>query len=750
MSYFDILNEEVNKGLEGKNKGISLGFPRLNKYIGLRKSTYFLIGGNTGSGKCLAKGTLILMYDGTYKKVEDIKVDDFIMSADSQPTKVIGTCSGIEEMFSISQKRGMTYIVNKSHVLSLKPTGKPLIKKFGETLNIEVSSFLKLFKSNQKNLLGYKLGVDFPEKELELDPYILGLWLGDGSCSEGAITTLDSEIKEEIYNFAKSINNNIRIDSSSNKRCPTYYITAGRHQSIIQLDENKNFIKEFKNSCDASRKLKISASNISQAAIKEWRSGGYFWKRKEDNGVPFRLILKSLKVLNNKHIPFNFSRNSRKNRLELLAGLVDSDGHYSNESGYEVIQKNEQLANDIVWLCRSLGFYSSIKPKTATMKRKDGTIYSCPVFRIQIYGAVHNIPCRLPRKKAKVNTPNKDNTRGQLTIKSIGKGEYYGFELEGSKLFFLEDFTVTHNTSFVDNCFVLNPFEFIKSKENVTNIKLKIIYRSMERNKKFKLAKWLSGKIFIDEGKIIPVSKLLGWTDKMTKDEHDLYLSYKDYLGELEEIVTLIDSPENPVGISKELEEHALKNGRVEQLDKYNKVYIPNNDNEITIIIADHIGLLRLTRDLTTKKDAIDYLSNKMRFARDFYGYTPVLVSQFNRSISNPMRLKAGDVEPNLEDFADSSQTQNDAEIILALFDAGRYKVEDAAGFDLGKLKDSYGNRCYRSLRLIKNGMGSDDLRIPLAFYGELSLFREMPKKADITDYDYESIVNKTYFLKDN
>ena len=77
----------------------------------------------------------------------------------------------------------------------------------------------------------------------------------------------------------------------------------------------------------------------------------------------------------------------------------------------------------------------------------------------------------------KINTPNKDNMRGQLTITSIGEGEYYGFELEDSKLFFLEDFTVTHNTSFVDNCFVLNPFDFVKSKENVNNIKLKIIYR---------------------------------------------------------------------------------------------------------------------------------------------------------------------------------------------------------------------------------------------------------------------------------
>ena len=320
--------------------------------------------------------------------------------------------------------------------------------------------------------------------------------------------------------------------------------------------------------------------------------------------------------------------------------------------------------------------------------------------------------------------------------------------LRKSTFFLVGGNTGSGKTSFVDNCFVLNPFEFVRSSENITNVKIRVIYRSMERNKKYKLAKWLSGKIFMDNGFIVPVDKLLGWTGRMTKDEHDLYLSYQDYINELEEMVTLIDGPENPVGIVKDLKAYALEHGSIEEISQYNTIYIPNNSNEITVIIVDHIGLLRLTKGLTTKKDVIDKLSSEMQYARDFYGYTPVLVSQFNRSISNPMRLKVGDVEPNLEDFADSSQTQNDCDAAIALFDPIRYKVEDTSGYNLDKLKDHLGNKYFRSLRLIKNSMGSDDLRIGLAFLGELGLFREMPKKADINDDDYEAIIDKTYFFK--
>lgn len=306
--------------------------------------------------------------------------------------------------------------------------------------------------------------------------------------------------------------------------------------------------------------------------------------------------------------------------------------------------------------------------------------------------------------------------------------------------------TGSGKTSFIDDAFVLNPFDwYIMQKD--PKIKLRIIYRSMERSGTYKLAKWISRKIFLDHGEIIPVNKLLGWTDKMSHDEHDLFLMYEDYTNTMKETITIIDGPENPVGIAKELKAHAEENGEIVQLDKYNKKYVPNNENEITIVVIDHIGLLKLTKDQPTKKQAIDKMSDELRYARDFFGYTPVVVSQFNRDISNIVRLKNGDVEPQLEDFADSSSTQNDADVVLALFDPLRYKVPDSSGYNLDKLKDQYGAKYFRSLRLIKNSYGEDDVRIGLGFLGQIGMFKELPKRINMTEADYESVINKTYFL---
>jgi replicative DNA helicase len=315
-----------------------------------------------------------------------------------------------------------------------------------------------------------------------------------------------------------------------------------------------------------------------------------------------------------------------------------------------------------------------------------------------------------------------------------------------SMYFLIGGLTGSGKTSFIDDAFVLNPFDwYIMQKDS--GLKLRIIYRSMERSRTYKLAKWVSRKIFLDQGIVIPVSKLLGWNEKMTKDEHDLFLMYEDYMNKMDSVITIIDGPENAVGVAKELKAHALQNGHIEQLDDYNKRYIPNNENEITIVIIDHIGLLKTTKDQTTKKQAIDKMSDELRYARDFYGYTPVVVSQFNRDISNPIRIKNGDVEPQLEDFAESSQTQNDADVVLALFDPMRYKVADPSGYDLNKLKDQYGAKYFRNLRLIKNSYGEDDVRIGLGFMGQIGMFKELKKRKEMTDADYESVINKTYFL---
>ena len=360
----------------------------------LEKIKVIAIYGDIGTGKCLGKGTEIIMYDGSLKKVEDIKTGDKLMGIDNKPRKITSICKGKEQMYLIKQNKGIDYRVNESHILSLKPTNSTKDrwkKKFGEFVNISIYDFLKLSKTTKNILKGYKTSIDFKDKKVNINPYYLGLWLGDGSSS-----------KPQIYNKDKEI---------------------------------INFIKRY------GRKIGLTIT------IENGKCKGYSLVNKRGSRFNMKKLLRSYNLINNKHIPKDYLYNSKKKRLELLAGILDSDGYYDfKHNGFEIVQKNKKLAEEIVYLSRSLGFYTSIREKIAKLKTKKG-IYSCKVYKININGFLNKIPTKVERKKAKNSTRKVNPLLTGIKVIKDKIDWYYGFTLDKDGLFLLKDFTITHNTA---------------------------------------------------------------------------------------------------------------------------------------------------------------------------------------------------------------------------------------------------------------------------------------------------------------
>lgn len=327
--------------------------------------------------------------------------------------------------------------------------------------------------------------------------------------------------------------------------------------------------------------------------------------------------------------------------------------------------------------------------------------------------------------------------------------------------FLIGGYTGSAKTSFLDDVFVLEPFEWYLENKHKSNIKIKFIYWSMERRAQFKLARWHCRRIFRDHGIILPMKRILGWIrkeERLTKDEHDLVLIYKPYFEELFSVMTLIDYPQNPTGIrnffykkDKDGNEtgYMLKEGRHHDIDEYNRVFEPNDPNVIYMNLYDHIGLGKGEKELPTMKEVVDKICADSRHIRDFYGGTNVQLSQFNREISNITRLKDKEVEPRLEDFSNSSNSQNDADIIMSLFDPMRYKVGCPSGYELEKLRDAEGRKYYRSLQILKNSYGIEGVRTGLAFQPDTGMFKELPKLKEMTEEIYQRVTNNDWFLSE-
>lgn len=353
----------------------------------------------TGTGKCLAKDTPVLMHDGSIKMVQDVAVGDLLMGPDSKPRRVLSLARGREAMYRVTPKKGEPYTVNESHVLSLKMTrgatkgngargGKYTA---GTVINVSVRDYLDASKTFRHCAKGYRVGVDFAPKPVPLDPYFVGLWLGDGKTTSLEIFNADPEIGEYLQRLANSLGMKLRRWEAPNK-CPVYRLSG---------------------------------------PTRKWG----------DNRI--RAGLKQIGVLGNKHVPAAYKSNTREVRLELLAGLIDSDGSLTC-NGYDCVFKSEALAHDTAYLARSLGLAAYVSPckKTCCNNGVAGDY-----FRVSISGDVSIIPVIIARKKAGPRRQKKDVLMTGIKVESVGVSDYYGFEIDGDRLFLLGDFTVTHNTA---------------------------------------------------------------------------------------------------------------------------------------------------------------------------------------------------------------------------------------------------------------------------------------------------------------
>lgn len=358
-----------------------------------------------GTGKCLGYNTPVLMYDGSIKHVQDIKVGDKLMGIDSKPRNVLSITNGREEMFLIKPNKGESWTCNKSHILSVIESGKWLYK-CGETINsldIEDVQVINtsIFKKNHKKKL-FRVPLDFEEKSVKIPPYILGFWLGDGVSME-----VSMYIAKQDYDYI----------------APIMYEYANKMQMFI-TETSKN------SSCPILRFVK----NKQQ-----------FTQTSEENVL--KTLWKEYNLFNNKHIPKDYLLNSRKTRLLLFAGFIDSDGGGSqSDYTYDIIIKTDRLKDDIVWLCRSLGYNVSVSKKL--VKKLNGKEINKEYWRLIISGDFTDLNkyIRLERKRFERKI-NKNPLVTGFKIIPIGEGDYYGFEIDGDKRFMLGDFTVTHNTT---------------------------------------------------------------------------------------------------------------------------------------------------------------------------------------------------------------------------------------------------------------------------------------------------------------
>lgn len=380
----------------------------------------FILADDMGVGKMEPNNNLLFTPNGR-KKMGDIVVGDKVIGSNGKSCNVVGVFpQGKKEIYKITFNDGYTILSGDEHLWSVsspnygKNRKNDRIKKSivlstkkmyeGETIKIKgngynskkeyiIDTFYKSPNGNNKWQIPIVQPIHFKNKYiLPINPYLLGLMLGDGHITQSScVFTVHKDDYEELFSTF-NLKENKSID---NKRKGNIFI--GKILTELQLDNSRS---------------------------------------------------------HNKFIPDIYKYSSIENRLSILQGLMDTDGHCmipknGNFAGTEYSTISEKLCDDLAEIVHTLGGICRKRSRRSFYK-KDGKRVECSIsYRLNIKLPPGMNPFRLKRKSDRYVEPKKYPTGRYISkIEKYGEDECTCISVDSpDKLYVTEHCIVTHNTT---------------------------------------------------------------------------------------------------------------------------------------------------------------------------------------------------------------------------------------------------------------------------------------------------------------
>lgn len=376
------------------------------KYIkSIIGNTVTLCSGFAGTGKAQPLDAIVYTPDGP-KPMGQLKVGDMVLTPDGKSAKILGVYpQGKVPIVRVTFSDGTSTECCIDHLWETKTSTERDAKKTGTVRSTKEIMESLHYNGKRNHSIPTTTPVEFYKKNLPIHPYLLGIILGDGCISQkmAYLSTTDEEVVEIV-----------------NELCSQLGVTLK---------------KKIGNNCDYTFV----------------KTGTLNWKIKNPLVEKLELLELMGKKSYEKTIPCDYKYTSSQDRLELLRGLMDSDGTIYSERGYSSVSFTStsfKLANDVKFLIESLGGKANLSNRTTSYThdgiKKKGRIS----YRVHISMPPSLNPFRLERKAAKY-IPRKKYlpTRYIDNIEHIGEKAAQCILIDSDEhLYLTNNFIVTHNT----------------------------------------------------------------------------------------------------------------------------------------------------------------------------------------------------------------------------------------------------------------------------------------------------------------
>jgi len=413
MNHIGTAVAEAIDWADAERTGLMTGLRDLDRLTeGFNKGNLIIIAGRPSQGKAQPLDSNILMADGCWKLMGNIKFGDRLASIDGEESRVIAIHPrGELEVFRVTMSDGRSAEVCKDHLWEVN------YRDWDSARVVSTEKLMKMlsYKRYQNRLYVNMLSGDFGVTDVPLDGYILGALLGDGGLTGSSIrfTNPDQEVIDEI---------SFRLgDTSRIKR------VVGSYAYII-----------------------TSKDAISRSTEDVLRNGKKWYDR---TVYPIRNALKELGLQGlkseDKFIPDIYLKADKQTRIDLLRGLMDTDGWAEKCATVRYSSASLKLSQGVQSLVRSLGGFCSITKKQTSFIYKGEKKTGLPAYICNIRHSSAQEFFNLPRKKERA--VRKTNSSVRLNFTSIVPCRITEVQCitvsHKSHLYVTDEYLVTHNSA---------------------------------------------------------------------------------------------------------------------------------------------------------------------------------------------------------------------------------------------------------------------------------------------------------------
>lgn len=345
--------------------------------------------------KMLCVKTPVPLADGSYKQLGEIQDGELIVGSDGRPVKVLKAHKAHFPIraYDLKFASGEVIRAGGEHLWTVQTDND---KRYGKSQTVDTDKLAEMLRYHSRIYIP-RVARPMTGKttELPLDPYVLGVWLGDGSRHAPRVTTEDPFIVNALKDWCTG-RGELREDKHQNSGNAKSYYVGGLYPVLREM------------------KMLLRGDTNKDADII------------------------------GKHIPEQYFLASYDQRLALLRGLMDTDGCLHSNALTIFCQKSGRLLEDTIRLIRSLGGWPTVK----TLKPQGRFAHKGE--HVQVFFTLADNPFAIPRKADRWKRTNRNLTT-QVVEAAYPTAPVLmrclTVEAEDGLFCVGDRFTVTHNTA---------------------------------------------------------------------------------------------------------------------------------------------------------------------------------------------------------------------------------------------------------------------------------------------------------------